>query len=221
MLDAIGELVRNITIIVLLAAFIEMLMPTNHMTRYVRLVMGLFVIVSVLSPVMSFLDRGDTFEVVAWNYPTHKEELDSILENGEQIKSYTKEQALSELQSRLEGQIKALVRLVPGVANVDASVQLDAGDGLSFGTIKEVLLWVTAGPREGGTNGEDSHGKVRPVDPVYINEQRPAGDQGSMTGQPSGDKVDRLVEEVRYTIANFYGVSPQRVQVFLGGDSKK
>lgn len=54
----LGGWLREIVIIVLLAAFVDLLLPSRSMERYVRLVLSLLILLTLLSPVVSLL-KGD------------------------------------------------------------------------------------------------------------------------------------------------------------------
>lgn len=55
--EVVKELVRTVVLIVLLAAVLEMLLPQENLGRFVRLVMGLFVVAAVLTSVSKILPR--------------------------------------------------------------------------------------------------------------------------------------------------------------------
>ncbi|MCL1789795.1 MAG: stage III sporulation protein AF [Peptococcaceae bacterium] len=54
-MDALKSLIGNLAFILLLAAFLEMLLPNSSMRGFVRLIMGLFVIAAVLQPITMVL----------------------------------------------------------------------------------------------------------------------------------------------------------------------
>ncbi|MBX5436313.1 MAG: stage III sporulation protein AF [Alicyclobacillaceae bacterium] len=63
-MTAVGEWLKQIILIVLLAAFTEWLLPTQSMQKYVRTVLGLAVIAAILQPLVPFF-RGDWAERLA------------------------------------------------------------------------------------------------------------------------------------------------------------
>ena len=50
-MDILRQLIQTIVVIVILAVFLEMLLPRGDMRRYVKMVMGLLIIVAVLQAV--------------------------------------------------------------------------------------------------------------------------------------------------------------------------
>lgn len=54
----LGDWLREIILVVLLASFVELLLPSKSMERYARLVLSLLILLTMLSPIVSLL-KGD------------------------------------------------------------------------------------------------------------------------------------------------------------------
>jgi len=54
-------------VILLLSTFLEMLLPNQSMRGFVQMVMGLFVISAVLSPITTFLHTPLEMGIPAWS----------------------------------------------------------------------------------------------------------------------------------------------------------
>ena len=65
-MDGLKTLIRNLAFILLLATFLELLLPGEKMRGFVRTIMGLFVIAAILAPLTNFLDLSYQNEVPAW-----------------------------------------------------------------------------------------------------------------------------------------------------------
>lgn len=55
MLNEISSIVRDVIIIIVAATFMEMLLPRNEFNRYIRMVVGLLIILVLLSSVQDFI----------------------------------------------------------------------------------------------------------------------------------------------------------------------
>ena len=66
MVEAFGGLINTVVVIILLAVFVEMLLPDNSMSNYLKLIMGLFLILAILTPVMHLLDKKDSINISTW-----------------------------------------------------------------------------------------------------------------------------------------------------------
>jgi stage III sporulation protein AF len=56
-MTALGEWLKQLILIVILAVFADLLLPTKAMQKYVRVVMALAIIASMLQPILPFFDR--------------------------------------------------------------------------------------------------------------------------------------------------------------------
>lgn len=204
MLEILQELVRNVAFVVVLASVVEMLLPKGEMSRYVKLVMGLFVLMAVLTPVLSLLGRNWEVDLRAWQEPAPAVKLESIFARGEQLQLQNQEQILQAYKHRLEGQIAALARLTPGVEEVRVYAELEPGARRpDFGAIRSVgveLLVV-----EGGIPLVE----VKPVSPILQDQQV------ELLSPDQQSRQQRVME----TIQQFYGLSPEQVNVYYKPNS--
>jgi len=57
-MDAIYHWARTVALVVLFATVVELLSPSEGMARYLRLVLGLMVLLAVAGPMLAFVDGG-------------------------------------------------------------------------------------------------------------------------------------------------------------------
>ncbi|MHB8169942.1 MAG: stage III sporulation protein AF [Thermincolia bacterium] len=209
-MDVIREMVRNIAIIVVLTSLLEMLLPVSNMQRFVRVVMGLFIIVTLLNPVLALVDKEVAFQV-SGPMATKNGELSGILDKGKAISQESQGQAMAQYEEKLGQQVMAVAQMVPGVDLNQVKVKVKNDTGAHQGEIKEIRLVLNSelpkeakGAKEGG---------IQPVQPVEIEINEGGGEaKSALAGQ--GDNLDseirkRLIE----TIANFYSIKPDQVHI--------
>lgn len=185
MLTLITEMVRNIVIIVLFAALVEMLLPEGDIARFVRLVTGLFVVIAVLSPLISLVSQGKTWEISAWNHPPQP--VTSLLEAGEELQRESTRQAWEKHQQQLALQMASLARLVPGVEEAEVKLITPPQDGLP--DLETVVITLSPRKRE-------------------IQATAPA------TEKEKGDiDLKELQEETVRAVSGFFGIPPEKIQV--------
>jgi len=135
-LDALRTLVRELAVIAILFVFLELLLPAGDLRRYVRMVLGLVIIVVVLHAFTSFGWRGLSRELAALRIEGERAG-DEVLIKGRKLWEENQARALAAYGEGLEKQIQALSRL-SGEANVTgAQVVME-----SEGQIKEVVITV-------------------------------------------------------------------------------
>jgi stage III sporulation protein AF len=138
-METIYLLVRNIIFIILIAVFIEMLLPMKETRRFLEVVVGLFVLITILNPIVSLIQQEPQLQLDIQE--GNKQELDEILNQGKQLQQVQVEQARSNYGKRIEEQVAVIAQMVPGVEQAEARVQFAAGSSLdSVGVIEKVEI---------------------------------------------------------------------------------
>ncbi|UMZ73958.1 stage III sporulation protein AF [Natranaerofaba carboxydovora] len=113
MLDMISELVGTIVIIIVLATFLDLLLPEGSIKNYVKLFIGLLIMLTILNPVVNLidtemaakLDKGpDLFIETA-----SPNETKEIIKRGDDIKESELDAISRRFESSLEDEISNLV----------------------------------------------------------------------------------------------------------------
>ncbi|WP_258359239.1 stage III sporulation protein AF [Moorella sulfitireducens (nom. illeg.)] len=225
MLAKIGEIVRQVALIALLAAFLEMLLPDKKITRYVRLVLGLFVVVAILTPLAEGLRFGPELELAAWDLRLDPAAATPV-QQGRDLARANEEAALEIYRERLAGQIRALVTLVPGVKQAEVLVDL-SGDKERPGAIRRVVVTATLESEEPvkgspdaspvppgnlpGTQGAVTPETQFPGRPEQITEQEKG--QPAIAPQITPAEVEEIQSRIVTMITHFYGLASEQVDV--------
>ena len=64
MIDWLAGWLREIVLVVLFAVVADMLLPTNALQRYIKVVISLFILLTILSPVLTLLRSDFNFTEV-------------------------------------------------------------------------------------------------------------------------------------------------------------
>lgn len=214
-MDVIRLLVQNLIVIIALAVFLEMLLPAGEMKRYVKLVMGLLVIVAVLNA-LGDLSRGNWAEELPDGAVGSEQpgvvSLSEIMASGRKISQEQQTKALTEYRRSLARQVSALIGMNKDVVVLAAEVEVHTQEGdPKFGQVKEIRLVVK--------NAHDS-GREQGSGPVAVKIQV-GEEKGGGGGPEQQSQAQALPAEIRNrlqtTIANFYNLSPEQVQVIEEG----
>ncbi|MDD2496659.1 MAG: stage III sporulation protein AF [Desulfitobacteriaceae bacterium] len=198
-MQTISELVRNVTIIVLIAGFLEMMLPSSELKRFIKMVMGLFVLVSILNPIVSLLRQETAYEVFAWQDPVQGMKLNSILQQGEELSRDMTEKAEVMYANSMAKQMETIVKLVKGVAWVEADVEVkETGKHPDYGKIERAVLVIGIGEQEQST-----------IEPINI---KISGEEIFEVPQAEKDEIKyRVVEALK----NFYGLTEEQISVVI------
>ncbi|MCI3920179.1 stage III sporulation protein AF [Paenibacillus sp. TRM 82003] len=192
-MEALGDWLRQIILVVLLATFVDLLLPNRTMQRYVRLVVSLFILMTILSPVLQLFGSNASLRMLAatvdgWTLAgTQPAEpsgtaaanghsipaLGEVLSEGEAMKRSREEQSLRLLESKLESMVVDHVRTQHDIAEATAEAKL-ALDADGMPVIRGIRIFL-GGELETleafGDDGRDASaagGLVEPVKPIEI-----------------------------------------------------
>lgn len=190
-MQTLQALVRNLAIILLLATFLEMLLPNKSMRGFVQMVMGLFVISAVLAPITALLHTPLSMEIPAWT-ATIPQDLPALALEGQGVK-VGRDAVQEQYRQILINQIKALALGTQGVemAEVDVAFEEGAGGIIDRPNITKVKVRLTSAKEE-----------IQAVQPIIIGK----------SSLPAKTQSQRA-EEVRERIATFMNLAKETILV--------
>lgn len=195
--ETIYFLARNIVFVILIAVFIEMLLPLKETRKFVEVVVGLFVLITILNPIVSFIQQEPLIELEMAE--GNEEQLQQILDQGKELQQVQTAQTESYYGKHLEEQIAAFACIVPEVEKADARVQFAA------------------------SSSQDEVGAIERIEILIKDTSLPAVDlvEEVTIGPESGgeeEQVERerdVLEQVQKTVASLCGLEPDAVVVTL------
>ncbi|HZG85119.1 stage III sporulation protein AF [Paenibacillus sp.] len=193
MMEALAGWLKQIILVVLLATFIDLLLPNRTMQRYVKLVVSLFILMTILSPVLQLLGSNANVRMLAasvegWSIDgstrppsgsgggpaagTSIPALGEVLAEGEALEQRRNAQSLELLAARLESMVADHVREQHGYdASAKAALELDR-DGMPV--LRSIRIRLGAalpeagGAENAGAEAEDGRIAEVRIEPVEI-----------------------------------------------------
>jgi stage III sporulation protein AF len=101
-MSVLTEIVRNILVIIIMASFLELLLPEGAIRPFVRFAIGLFVLIAVLNPVLGYFFDDSNFQITWWDYQMEAVEEESLLRRGQEINQNIMNHNQSLLKEKLE-----------------------------------------------------------------------------------------------------------------------
>lgn len=131
----LGEWLKEIIFIVLIAVFIDLLLPNRSMERYVKFVVSLIILLTLLSPVMKLLSpmSAEKLELAISNYIYDMDDIttnrntEQILAQGEILREKRESEALQWAADEAARQMKAQIQQEIGQPVVRVTVKMSTG----------------------------------------------------------------------------------------------
>lgn len=209
-MEIIRSLVQNLIVIIILAVFLEMFLPAGEMRKYVKMVMGLLIIVAVVQAVGNLIhwDYAGDFPALTSQGGTGK--YPEIMEAGKRLTEDQQQKAIEEYRNGIARQAMALARSSDRVSllGVEVKVQTEQSKP-GYGQLKEMVL--TVGSKTETIVPPSEEALIKEVEPVSVEPgQKVTTDvQKETEERPPEDAVAKLVA----TLANFYNLSTQQIKV--------
>lgn len=199
-METLKETVRSLVALVLVAGALEMMLPQGSLRGYVRVVMGLLVMLTVLNPLLAWRQAPVAVDPAAMPELTG-ERLPSVAAAAARLRAAAAAATAREFRAGVARTAAELARQVPGVADARAEVNtgLVPADGAPPPVVSvRVLVYP-------GTASPPLVARVAPVGTAD-----PAAAGGSRAGT-------ELVGAVRSRVAAGLGLTADRVLVTISG----
>ncbi|MEK4327456.1 stage III sporulation protein AF [Paenibacillus sp. FSL R7-0312] len=141
---------HELILVVLMAAFVEMLLPSKSMERYARLVLSLLVLLTMLSPIVSML-KGDASKELSLAMEQQErsggllsgagdgaDSLEKILADGRMLAEGARDQSLKLAAEEIAGQMRDQIAGSTGIRGANVTVTLGMGPNPSAPLGEEV-----------------------------------------------------------------------------------
>lgn len=137
------EWIKNIIFVVLFASFLELLLPNSSMQRFVRVIMGLFIMLAILNPIIDAVQHFASVSQVPalstnlGNPDLVANEVDHAGKERDKLSSTLYKKELSQ-------QIKILIMAIDGVADANVAIEIHDSNNKIKG-IESILIYVKPG----------------------------------------------------------------------------
>lgn len=196
MLAWLSDWLRDIIAVILLAVLVELLLPGKAMLRYARLVIGLFILLTILSPVLSLLknDMSTHLEVgmKLWDERTAAKEvmmptLEEIKQEAGEMERRREQQSARltavALQEAMRSELEKRTDIPIEHIAVDLAWEKERSGGQTP-FINGVTVTLRSDEDVGGIDADSSGEEVDTVRPVTVDIDA----QSSASGQPLAER---------------------------------
>jgi stage III sporulation protein AF len=201
-MDWISDWIRQIILIIFIATFIDLLLPSTSLERYVKLIMGLIIIVSILQPVLQLVlseDKWSKFSaIVTPSLATdHYDSLEKIKDNSSQLTNVQQEEIRKQFQTSITTWIEQQVAQKYDVKVVSAKVTAD------FEQSTPVIQRIDV---EGlKAESSKSTGAIKPIEPVIVSKEHDK--------KPSNGQEIKLQQAIQSFIGSAWNIRTNQVIV--------
>ncbi|MBP3964362.1 stage III sporulation protein AF [Paenibacillus lignilyticus] len=229
MMNWLAVWLQQIIAVVLLAGFIDLLLPNKAMQRYVRLVAGLIILLTILTPVIRLL-QGDfnaklDAQVENWVHNTKSEQfhmptLEDIQQNAKDLQRKQQSAATALTEQKLEEAMKAGLAENAGLHAAAVHVKLEMNKDGQSAQIAGVTVSLLPPEAQAAAEAEksDQTKSVSEVEAVEVTVQPEAASQGSNQSASDSETAEKeapgaVTDAVKEVLRLGWGVAPRLIEV--------
>ncbi len=238
-MNGLSVWLRQVIAVLLLASLIDLLLPNKTMQRYVRLVAGLFILLTVASPIIQWV-KGDFGSQLAQGLQSVEQspegagrQLAMIKADGAKLRDRKAAQAAELAAARLESEIGKEVEQAEGRSVRRVSVGLEKVTDGSLAVVQVMIELEPEAPGRPSGRGGGAHAEeIREVEAVADVEievgvggekaSTEEGDRAVIANEAGAEReLDKGVRtKVIALVANRFGIAPGIVEVKLPDEER-
>lgn len=143
-MDFMKSWITNITVVIIFIMLMDIMLPNNNMKRFVKVIMGLLVILVIIKPFILAKDLGDQFQLSMAQTAAYIEQADN--EGKENTVSvFQNTAALDIYKQKLSDKITDIVKAHEGLENRNVQVVAAIEDDINkkeFGSITGLQVFI-------------------------------------------------------------------------------
>ncbi|MGB7604286.1 MAG: stage III sporulation protein AF [Lutisporaceae bacterium] len=162
-MDIMKSWITNITVVIIFIMLMDIMIPNNNMKRFVKVIMGLLVILVIIKPFILAKDLGDQFQLSMTQTAAYIEQADDE-GKGNAVSVFQNTAALDIYKQKLSDKITEIVKAHEGLKSGNEQVVVDIENDINkkeFGSITGVQVFIE--------KGNDSALQTSGIQPVKIN----------------------------------------------------
>lgn len=214
MMDWLREWLQNIIVIVLLATFADLLLPNSNLQKYSKMVLGLLIVFTILTPILTVFDQFDMNQIIQ----EFNKELDEPSSNSKKGTESLQTDMQQNMQSKMITQVEQMMNeqlqeLVNNQYNVDIK-DLRLETSFSDGNWKISKIEVTVQEKEEAeAAGKDqTEAEVENIKMVSITlDQSPVSSE-----KKAADQNEKIEKEIIRLIQSEWGFPKNNIFVYFG-----
>lgn len=195
----------NIVTVVIFIAFVEMLLPNSSMKKYIKMVVGLLVILVILNPILELVNGKMNIqdEIFKSSAIVERQVLSQRIDK---FQNFQDQQILSVYKLKIMEHLKEKIKYEYGRQVVHGTIEIEENRGSKeFGKIKKISMVISH--MDAKYDGKSENG-IKPVEKITVQVN---GNQEKFTSATSNE--DDLVSDIKNNISKFYDVDKDNINI--------
>lgn len=209
MIDFISSWAEQIIVAVIIATIIEMILPNGNNKKYIKVVIGVYILFTVLSPILGKITNIDfgniDYDKYLWEFETSCVMSDSLVQNNDKT---TIEMYINNLKQDMKSKLKEQGYIVN---NVD--VEIEMKNEKNYGKIKSISLRLYKSEKE---NEEEDKEEERIKFSISVNKIEEVKIINNTTNTKNSKKEEiknSEKNEIKRYLSSVYEVNKKNIKI--------
>ena len=206
MVHAISQYTQSIAMIIIFTSFINLIMPSGNFEKYIKMVLGLIVIITILAPINTLIFKNKpNYTDILQRYEIEIENTSMQVESGQYLEAQ-KDIILHHYRQTIIPQMTDIIEKNKKVQVLDLEVDLDQDtDSNEFGKITRINMVVAQ-------VGDKSSKKGIKVPKIQVGNKE--------IQSYSGDQIEgQLQEKIKTSLIDFYNLPDVNINIIVQKNS--
>lgn len=196
MIEFISDWAGELVVALVIVTIMEMLLPENKTKKYIKMVIGLYIMFCIISPFINKKEFLNIFENTEKKFK--KIQIESAVSNSQNVSSSIEDLYIQEFQKDIVKQVKELGYKVN---KCEVSIEMDS-DKENAG-INSIILNID----KEKLSGQDI--EIENIQQVEISINN------SEDGEDKSDKEDtKEMQEIQEFLSNYYEISKDKIKIY-------
>ncbi|NDI34174.1 stage III sporulation protein AF [Chengkuizengella sediminis] len=208
MLQWLSSWLREIILVILLASFVDLILPSNKMQRYVKVVISLFILMTILSPIVSLLKVEWDFDQLNNQFQLDEVStndygsMSEILQDGEKLKDQNEHETAKLIQTKMEDMIYKQLEEQMSVAVQSVSVKVSFEES-NEPKVDEMVIVLQSQMKPDQTMEVTEVQPIEQVEPVVIDIHLEADDAIEVDADEEQKEITEEMKQTENEITTF------------------
>ena len=218
MVNFLSSWVKNLSLAIIVVSILEMLLPNNKTKKYVKMVMGLYILFSIISPFIKNSDKLNFENIDVSSYINEELDTSNVEVNQESMDKRLKEIYIEELENDITKKLKEKGYTIE-YCKVDANISQENNDS----GIKKITLKLDKKEEtKTDENSKTNENTTETIENIIVSEiqkiQKVEVKVGNNTKENSTEKENSKItktdiESVKEFLISEYGVSKSCLKI--------
>lgn len=191
MVEIINSWAQKIIIVVIICTIIEMILPEGKNKKYIKTVIGIYVVFTIISPIISKINKNNTLDLNKYFKAENNitvETSSPVVDTNEYIEEVYKEKLKTDIKTKIEA-------MNYSVKNIDLEIETEDED--TYGTILKLNLSISQ------EKEEDKQNNIQ-VEKIVIGEEK----------KEEATISDKEKEKIKQYISSIYYVPEDNIIIY-------